>query len=51
MPEAALGAVRDTLREHDEPVVAGAMTFMQARTANEVFKAKERGVRLQRMKR
>jgi hypothetical protein len=48
--EAAVGAVRDTLREHGEPVAAGAMTFMQARTANEVLKAQERRVRLQRMK-
>ena len=53
MPEAALGAVRDTLREHGESVLAGpgqAMTFVQARTANEVLKAQERRVRLQRMK-
>jgi len=50
VPEAALGAVRNTLREHGEPIAAGAMTFMQARTANEVLKAQERRVRLQRMK-
>jgi hypothetical protein len=53
VPEAALGAVRDTLREHGEPIVASpgqAMTFMQARTANEVLKAQERRLRLQRMK-
>jgi ribosomal protein L19E len=50
VPEAAVGAVRDTLREHGEPIAAGAMTFMQARTANEVMKAQERRVRLQRMK-
>jgi hypothetical protein len=50
VPEAALGAVRDTLREHGEPIVAGAMTFMQARTANEVLKAQERRLRLQQMK-
>ena len=45
VPEAAVGAVRDTLREHGEPAAAGApgsspgqaMTFMQARTANEVL--------------
>jgi hypothetical protein len=48
--EAALGAVRDTLREHGEPVSAGGMTFMQARTANEVLKAQERRLRLQQMK-
>ena len=53
VPEAALGAVRDTLREHGEPIVASpgqAMTFMQARTANEVLKAQERRIRLQQMK-
>ena len=50
VPEAAVGAVRDTLREHGEPIAAGATTFMQARTANEVLKAQERRVRLQRMK-
>jgi hypothetical protein len=48
--EAALGAVRDTLREHGEPIAAGAMTLMQARTANEVLKAQERRLRLQQMK-
>jgi hypothetical protein len=50
VPEAAVGAVRDTLREHGEAVAAGAMTFMQARTANEVLKAQERRLRLQQMK-
>src|SRR5918996_2912170 len=50
VPEAAVGAVRDTLREHGEPIAAGAMTFMQARTASEVLKAQERRLRLQRMK-
>jgi hypothetical protein len=50
VPEAAVGAVRDTLRESGEPVSAGGMTFMQARTANEVLKAQERRLRLQRMK-
>jgi hypothetical protein len=50
VPDAALGAVRETLREHGEPVSAGGMTFMQARTANEVLKAQERRLRLQQMK-
>jgi hypothetical protein len=57
VPEAAVGAVRDTLREHGQPISDApgsspgqAMTFMQARTANEVLKAQERRVRLQRMK-
>jgi hypothetical protein len=42
VPEAAVGAVRETLRESGEPVSAGGMTFVQARTANEVLKAQER---------
>jgi hypothetical protein len=50
VPNVALGAVRDTLREHGEPVTSGSMTFMQARTANEVLKAQERRLRLQQMK-
>jgi hypothetical protein len=50
VPEAALGAVRETLREHGEPVATRAMTFVQARTANEVLKAQERRLRLQQMK-
>jgi hypothetical protein len=50
VPEAAVGAVSDTLREHGEPISAGGMTFMQARTANEVLKAQERRIRLQQMK-
>jgi hypothetical protein len=50
VPEAAVGAVRDTLLESGQPVSAGNMTFLQARTANEVLKAQERRVRLQRMK-
>jgi hypothetical protein len=50
VPEAALGAVRETLREHGEPIAASTMTFMQARTANEVLKAQERRLRLQQMR-
>jgi hypothetical protein len=50
VPEAALGAVRETLREHGEPIAAGAMTFMQARTVNEVLKAQERRLCLRQMK-
>jgi hypothetical protein len=50
VPETAVGAVRDTLREHGEPMSAGGMTFMQARTANEVLKAQERRLRLQQLK-
>jgi biotin operon repressor len=48
--EAAVGAVRETLKEQGEPVAAGAMTYMQARTANEVLKAQERRLRLQQIK-
>jgi hypothetical protein len=48
--EAAVGAVRDTLKEQGEAVAAGAMTYMQARTANEVLKAQERRLKLQQIK-
>lgn len=51
VPEAAVGAVRETLKEHGEPVSpTGQMTFLQARTANEVLKAQERRIRLQKLK-
>jgi len=50
VPEAAMGAVRETLGERGETVSAGGMTFLQARTANEVLKAQERRLRLQQMK-
>jgi membrane-bound ClpP family serine protease len=47
VPEAA---VRETLKEQGEPAAAGAMTYMQARTANEVLKAQERRLKLQQIK-
>lgn len=50
VPDAAVGAVRETLRDHGESVPAGGMTFLQARTANEVLKAQERKLRLGRLK-
>ena len=50
VPETAVAAVRDTLRESGEPVATGTTTFMQARTANEVLKAQTARVRLQRLK-
>ena len=52
VPEAAVGAVRETLREHGEGGVpaGGGTTFLQARTANEVLKAQERKLRLGRLK-
>ena len=44
VPEAAVGAVSETLREQGlpAPAAAGGMTYLQARTANEVLKAQER---------
>lgn len=52
VPGAAVGAVRETLREQGEsvPAAGGGMTFLQARTANEVLKAQERKLRLGRLK-
>jgi hypothetical protein len=52
VPEAAVTAVGDTLRENGlaAPVVGGGTTFLQAKTANEVLKAQERRLRLQRLK-
>jgi hypothetical protein len=52
VPEAAVTAVGDTLREEGlpTPVTTGATTFLQAKTANEVLKAQERRIRLQRLK-
>ena len=47
--EAALGSVRETLKEHGLPAV-GPMTFVQARTGHEVAKAHLARLRLQRMK-
>jgi hypothetical protein len=50
--EAAVGAVAETLREQGLPAPAatGGMTYLQARTANEVLKAQERKMRLQKLK-
>ena len=52
VPEAAVAAVGDTLREQGlaVPTPGGGMTFLQAKTANEVLKAQERRVRLQKLK-
>ena len=52
VPEAAVGAVAETLREQGlpAPAAAGGMTYLQARTANEVLKAQERKMRLQKLK-
>jgi hypothetical protein len=52
VPEAAVAAVGDTLREQGMavPAVGGGTTFLQAKTANEVLKAQERRIRLQKLK-
>jgi len=50
VPEAAVGAVRETLRDQGEEPAPGSPSFLQARTANEVLKAQERKLRLQRQK-
>src|SRR5690606_17023272 len=52
VPDAALSAVGDTLREQGlaAPAVGGGTTFLQAKTANEVLKAQERRLRLQKLK-
>ena len=52
VPEAAVASVGETLREEGlaAPVAGGGTTFLQARTANEVLKAQERRIRLQKLK-
>jgi hypothetical protein len=52
VPEAAVAAVGETLREEGlaAPAVGGGTTFLQAKTANEVLKAQERRIRLQKLK-
>ena len=47
-----MSAVGDTLREHGlaAPAPGGGMTFLQAKTANEVLKAQERKLRLAKLK-
>ena len=50
VPAAALESVRETLRDQGEEPAAGGPSFLQARTANEVLKAQERKLRLQRLK-
>jgi hypothetical protein len=52
VPEAAVAAVGETLREEGlpTPTVGGGTTFLQAKTANEVLKAQERRIRLQKLK-
>jgi hypothetical protein len=52
VPEAAVASVGETLREEglSAPVTGGGTTFLQAKTANEVLKAQERRIRLQKLK-
>ena len=52
VPEAAVAAVGETLRDEGlpAPVAGGGTTFLQAKTANEVLKAQERRIRLQKLK-
>lgn len=52
VPEAAVSAVGETLREEGlpSPGGGGGTTFLQAKTANEVMKAQERRLRLQKLK-
>ena len=52
VPETAVSAVGETLREHGlaAPAPGGGMTFLQAKTANEVLKAQERRIRLAKLK-
>src|SRR6266542_2421391 len=52
VPDAAVGAVTETLREQGlpAPAAAGGMTYLQARTTNEVLKAQERKIRLQKLR-
>jgi hypothetical protein len=52
VPNTAISAVGDTLREEGlaAPVTGGNTTFLQAKTANEVLKAQERRLKLEKMK-
>jgi hypothetical protein len=52
VPEAAVASVGETLREEGlpSPGGGGGTTFLQAKTANEVMKAQERRLRLQKLK-
>jgi len=49
VPDAAVDAVKETLREEGVDVQEG-MTYLQARTANEVLKAQERKLRVEKLK-
>lgn len=48
--KAAQQSVQETLKESGQPAVSGNANFVQARTANEVLKAQERKLRVQKLK-
>ncbi|MBL0320044.1 MAG: elements of external origin [Alphaproteobacteria bacterium] len=50
VPDMALDAVRETLKENSMAVTGNGTTFIQARTANEVLKAQTNRIRLQKLK-
>ena len=50
VPQEAVGAVADTLREQGLPASTAGLTFLQARTANEVMKAQLRRIELAKKK-
>lgn len=52
VPVSAVAAVGETLRDEGlpAPTASGGTTFLQAKTANEVLKAQERRIRLQKLK-
>ena len=52
VPNEAVEAVQETLRAEgqDVPAQPGGMSFLQARTANEIMKAQERKLKLDRMR-
>lgn len=50
VPDQAMAAVNETLREQGMAGGAGGVTFINARTANEVMKAQERRLNLQKRK-
>ncbi|MGE0108159.1 MAG: hypothetical protein AB7S81_00100 [Bdellovibrionales bacterium] len=50
VPKAALQSVQETLQESGHVSAGGNTNFVQARTANEVLKAQERKLRVQKLK-
>ena len=50
VPQAAVEAVEETLKESGSPISFGGTTYMQAKTANEVLRAQTNRVRLKQLK-